>query len=215
MCHVLILHISDTIWYVFFSNLFHIVWSYLVASMVLLLALFHSFLWLNSIPLYVCTTPSLSTLLFMFFRLFPCSGHCEQYYYEHSSACIFLNYSLYRYMLRNGIVGSYDNSIFSFLSTFLLFPIVKVKSLSRVRLFATPWTVNYQAPQSMEFSRQEYWSGLPFPSPGDLPNPWIEPGSPALQADALPSEPPGKLLFPIVTTYIYSHLQCRRVHFSP
>ena len=64
--------------------------------------------------------------------------------------------------------------------------------LSRVRLFATPWTVAYQAPQSMEFSRQEYWSGLPFPSPGDLPNPGIEPGSPALQADALPSEPPGK-----------------------
>ena len=56
----------------------------------------------------------------------------------------------------------------------------------------TPWTVAYQAPQSMEFSRQEYWSGLPFPSPEDLPNPGIKPGSPALQADALPSEPPGK-----------------------
>ena len=69
---------------------------------------------------------------------------------------------------------------------------IEVKSLSRVRLFATPWTVAYQAPQSMEFSRQEYWSGLPFPSPGDLPNPGIEPGSPVLQADALPSEPPGK-----------------------
>ena len=68
---------------------------------------------------------------------------------------------------------------------------VKVKSLSRVRLFATPWTVAYQAPPSMEFSRQEYWSGLPFPSPGDLPGPGIEPRSPALQADALPSEPPG------------------------
>ena len=53
----------------------------------------------------------------------------------------------------------------------------EVKSLSRVRLFATPWTVAYQAPQSMEFSRQEYWSGLPFPSPGDLPNPEIEPTS--------------------------------------
>ena len=63
---------------------------------------------------------------------------------------------------------------------------VKVKSLSHVRLFATPWTVAYQAPPSMEFSRQEYWSGLPFPSPGDLPNPGIKPGSPALQADALP-----------------------------
>ena len=72
------------------------------------------------------------------------------------------------------------------------FPGGKVKSLSRVRLFATPWTVPYQAPPSMEFSRQEYWSGLPFPSPEDLPDPGIEPGSPALQADALPSEPQGK-----------------------
>ena len=57
---------------------------------------------------------------------------------------------------------------------------VKVKSLNRVRLFVTPWTVSYQAPPSMEFSRQEYWSGLPFPSPGDLPNPGIKPRSPAL-----------------------------------
>ena len=56
----------------------------------------------------------------------------------------------------------------------------KVKSLSRVRLFVTPWTVAYQPPPSMGFSRQESWSGLPFPSPGDLPNAGIEPGSPAL-----------------------------------
>ena len=69
---------------------------------------------------------------------------------------------------------------------------MKVKSLSRVRLFATPWTVAYQAPPSMGFSRQECWSGLPFPFPGHLPDPGIEPRSPALQADALPSEPPGK-----------------------
>ena len=69
---------------------------------------------------------------------------------------------------------------------------VKVKSLSRVQLFETPWTVTYQALLSMGFSRQEYWSGLPFPSPGDLSDPAIEPGSPALQADALLSEPPGK-----------------------
>ena len=67
-----------------------------------------------------------------------------------------------------------------------------VKSLSRVRLFATPWTIAYQAPQSMEFSRQEYWSGLPFPSLGDLPNRGIKPRSPTLQADALPFKPPGK-----------------------
>ena len=58
-------------------------------------------------------------------------------------------------------------------------------------LFPTPWTVACQAPLSMEFSRQEYWSGLPFPSPGDLPNPGIEPGSPTLQADSWPSEPWG------------------------
>ena len=69
---------------------------------------------------------------------------------------------------------------------------VKVKLLSRVQLFATPWTVAYQAPPSMGFSRQEYWSGLPFPSPGDLPDPGIEPQSPAFQADTLTSEPPGK-----------------------
>ena len=71
---------------------------------------------------------------------------------------------------------------------------VRMKSLSRVRLFATPWTVDHQAPPSMGVSRQEYWSGLPFPSPGDLPNPRIESRSPALQADALTSEPPGKSL---------------------
>ena len=69
--------------------------------------------------------------------------------------------------------------------------VLKVKSLSRVRLFATPWTVAYQAPPSMGFSRQEYWSGLPFPSPGNLPHPGIKPRSPTLQADTLTSEPPG------------------------
>ena len=66
---------------------------------------------------------------------------------------------------------------------------MKVKSLSCVRLFAAPWTVAYQASLSMGFSRQEYWSGLPFPSPGDHLDPGIEPRSPALQADALPSKP--------------------------
>ena len=65
----------------------------------------------------------------------------------------------------------------------------KVKLLSRVQLFVTLWTVTYQAPPFMGFSRQEYWSGLPFPSSGDLPDPGTEPGSPTLQADALTSEP--------------------------
>ena len=71
---------------------------------------------------------------------------------------------------------------------------VKVKLLNHVQLFATPWIVACQAPPSMEFSRQEYWSGLPFPSPGDLPNPGIKSRSPALQADSLPSEPTGMSL---------------------
>ena len=67
---------------------------------------------------------------------------------------------------------------------------IRVKSLSHAQFFATPWTVAYQAPPSMEFSRQEDWSGSPFPSPGDLPDLGIEPRSPAVQAGALPSEPP-------------------------
>ena len=63
--------------------------------------------------------------------------------------------------------------------------------LSHVRLFATPWIVAYQAPPSMGFTGQEYWGGLPLPSPGDLPDPGIEPRFTAFQAGALPSEPPG------------------------
>ena len=62
----------------------------------------------------------------------------------------------------------------------------------RIRLFVTPWTVAHQAPLSMGLCRQEFWSGLPFPSPGDLPDPGIKPGSPALQADSLMIELPGK-----------------------
>ena len=64
--------------------------------------------------------------------------------------------------------------------------------LSHVRLFVTPWTVACQAPLSMGFSRQECWSGLPFPSPGDLPDPGIEPALPALQANCLPLSPQGR-----------------------
>ena len=67
-----------------------------------------------------------------------------------------------------------------------------VQLLRRVQFFVATWTVAHEAPPSMEFSRQEYWSGLPCPSPGDLPGPGIEPGSPTLWADTLPSEPPGK-----------------------
>ena len=79
---------------------------------------------------------------------------------------------------------------------------VRVKLLSRVQLLATPWTAAYQAPLSLGFSRREYWSGLPFPSPGDLPDPEIELRTPALQADSLPSEAPRK---PSVTLSILNN----------
>ena len=76
--------------------------------------------------------------------------------------------------------------------------------------FANPWTVDHQAPLSMGFSRQEYWSGLPFPSPGHLPEPGIEPSSPALPSDSLPSESPGNWVWLISLYkgkfgYIHSH----------
>ena len=75
----------------------------------------------------------------------------------------------------------------------------------------TPWTVAYQAPLSVGFSRQEYWSGLPFLSPKDLPEPGIEPRSPALEADALLSEPPGKPLGEFKTLlwvlWFFAHLR--------
>ena len=69
---------------------------------------------------------------------------------------------------------------------------MKGKFSRSVRLFATPWIVDYYSPPSTGYSRQEYWSGLPFPSPGDLLNPGIEPRFPTLQADSLPAESQGK-----------------------
>ena len=82
-----------------------------------------------------------------------------------------------------------------------------MKSLSHVQPFATPWTVAHQAPPSMGFSRQEYWSGLPFPSPGDLPDPGIEQVSPTLQTDSLPTEPTGNPLQRIFrTNFLYDGL---------
>ena len=72
------------------------------------------------------------------------------------------------------------------------FHLQKVKVAQSCLTLCDPWTVAHQAPLSMGFSRQEYWSGMPFPSPGDLPDPGIKPRSPTLQADALTSAPPGK-----------------------
>ena len=71
---------------------------------------------------------------------------------------------------------------------------------------ATPWTVAHQDPLSMGFSRQEYWSGLPFPSRGELPDPGIKPRSSALQADALTSEPPGKNMYDYMCIQIHKHI---------
>ena len=88
---------------------------------------------------------------------------------------------------------------FNFFIIFLFFPLNPLQTNYGGGLVAkscptlvTPWTIAHQAPLSMGFSRQEYWSGLPFPSPGDLPNPGIKPRSPALQADSLPTELRGK-----------------------
>ena len=81
----------------------------------------------------------------------------------------------------------------SVLACFLFFfPLLLLSRFSHVRLCATPYMAVYQAPLSLGFSRQERWSGLPFPSPGDLPKPEIKPRSPALQVDSLLAEPPGK-----------------------
>ena len=87
-----------------------------------------------------------------------------------------------------------------------------MKSLSRIQLFATPCTLAYEAPLSMDISRQEYCSGLPFPPPGDLPNPGIKPRSPTLQADALASEPPGKLIvYGLNENYLLFHVRSDRI----
>ena len=91
------------------------------------------------------------------------------------------------------LIQTFPLTFFNPIMNFLLQK-VKVKSLSSVWLFATPWTVPARLLHPWDFSRQEHWSGLPFPSPGDIPNPGIEPRSPALQADSLLSELQGKLL---------------------
>ena len=119
-------------------------------------------------------------------------------------------------MPRNGITGSYDNSVFIVLpnlDTVLHSVLGKYSSLSHVQLFVNLWTVAHQAPLSTEFSRKKYWSDLPFPSPEDLPNPVIKPGSPALQSDSLPSEPPVNVSHSSLTN-LYFHQYCRSALFS-
>ena len=83
-------------------------------------------------------------------------------------------------------------------------------------ILAITWTVACQAPLSMRFSRQEYWSGLPFPSPGDLPNPGIKPRSPALQADSLPTElcgkPSSQFTYPVFSTHRHTFIPISTYH---
>ena len=113
-------------------------------------------------------------------------------------------HSIYQYILYHVIKFT-----FSWFSDIL--KVLKIQSLSCVQLFAIPWIVDYQAPPSMGFSRQEYWSGLQFTSPEDLPDPGIEPRSPTLQADTLRSEPPGeslRYLSHIGNVTLLSHIIC-------
>ena len=79
--------------------------------------------------------------------------------------------------------------------------------------FVTPWTVAYQAPLSMGFSRQEYWSGLPFPPPEDIPNPGIKPVSPALAGRFFTAEPPGKPFMNSHSAFLLNHITSRRDNF--
>ena len=88
----------------------------------------------------------------------------------------------------------------------------KHSALSHVRFFVIPWTVTRQAPLSMGFSRQEHWSGLPCPSPGNLPNPGIKPRSLALPAESLPSKPPGS---PYMCVCVYTHTHKAQLEWIP
>ena len=87
---------------------------------------------------------------------------------------------------------SHNNILLSNKITLLMVVVVGGLVTKSCPPLETPWTVARQAPLSMELSEQEYWSGLPFPSPGDLPNPGFKPGSPSLQADSLLTELQGK-----------------------
>ena len=132
---------------------------------------------------------ALQTWLYFFFFIF-CTSN---------STVIFINYRLLKTLKTSWKISLSYNNI-------LTVKWSEMKSLSSVWPFVTPWTVAYQAPLSMELSRQEYCNRLPFSFPQDLPNPGIKPGSPTLQADALPFEPPGK---PILTVdlHIWKYFQ--------
>ena len=143
--------------------------------MLLQMALFHSFGWLSNIPFYICTTSSLSnplsidTLVTSTFWLF------KEYFCELQGAWLFKirSQSIFFTCYLPGTAWCWMKCLACVLTT-----VAVLQSPSHVWLFATPLTVVHQAPLSMGFPRQEYWSGLPFPPPGDCPDPGIEPTSP-------------------------------------
>ena len=132
----------------------------------------------------------------------------------HSTLVLLLTPTFCSRLFRSGSRGSLVFLCLLFICWNCAWKKVKVTMLWSVWLSAAPWTVAHQAPPSMGFPRQEYWSGLPFPSPGDIPNPGIEPRSPALQADTLTSEPPGNCaylqLFLIPYSFLFVFVCSRR-----
>ena len=134
--------------------------------------------------------------------------HLLSHRHENSSSCLFSplppTFIQVPNLLSLTLTQSFpSHCVVSFIVILLLLLLLLLLSrFSCGRLCSTPWATAYQAPPPMGFSRQEYWSGVPLPSPGDLPNPGIKPRSPTLQADALPSEPPGKSNGSPITTYL-------------
>ena len=108
-------------------------------------------------------------------------------YYPH----LFLYISVLEGHVRKTTNASYSHEVLRFEESIAVM-CVHAQSLSRVQLSVIPWSVAHQAPLTVEFSKQKYWSVLPFPSPGDLPDPGIEPASPALASGLFTTEPPGK-----------------------
>ena len=137
-------------------GIFHLLWE-----------IWFTFAWLLNLP---STLPCKCHTWLSFQHLEIC--------FKSNSSCYFLKLTLLNFFVSSFLPGT--QNLLTPMIFKLLSPKVKVKSLSRIQLFAPPWTVAYQAPPSMGFSKQEYWSGLPFPSPGALPKPGIEPGSPTL-----------------------------------
>ena len=144
---------------------------------------------------------SLSHIPYLTFHLYLCFSMLMVHLHCGSSSCSRINILNRFSKAELPLQSLIRNSDLVFVLFMLVAMKLKVKSLSRVRLFATPWTITPCQSPLWGFSRQEYWNGLPFPPPGDLPNPGIKPRSSALPVDSLLSEPPGKPRY----IYIYCY----------